>query len=298
MEVVEKCDACGATLTGRRVEGMDDISLLQCDCGLVITSPRPTIAEIGSYYPQTYYSYTATNPSISRRLVDKIKEYKGGYPTEDGFPARMFWRISATLLQSLFLFHLPYIGKNQRLLEIGCGSGLNLKWAKEHGWDVYGLELSQNAVAEANRQGFSNVQCTNIEDSQFPAGFFDAVLVHHTLEHLYSPAAAIKRCQKILRPKGMLLIGVPKFDSWPRHASGKFWAHLDLPRHLHHFTQPVLEKMLQDAGFQVREVRLNSKPIGIFLTLGTLRRAGKLKNIFARPNGTLSDVMLIVAEKI
>jgi 2-polyprenyl-3-methyl-5-hydroxy-6-metoxy-1,4-benzoquinol methylase len=297
MEVVQTCDACGAPLGGRRVEGMAEVSLLQCDCGLVTTSPRPTPAEIGSYYPQTYYSYAPAARNFSRRIVEKLKQYKGGYPTDDGFPVRTFWRINAALFQNLFLFHLPYQGKNQRLLEIGCGAGLNLRWAKEHGWDVYGLELSQGAVTEANRQGLTNVQRANIEDADFPAGFFDAVLMHHTLEHLYSPTAAIKRCHTILRPKGMLLIAVPKFDSWPRHASGKFWAHLDLPRHLHHFTRPVLVKMIQNAGFRIREVRLSSKAIGLYFTLRTLRGVGQLRRIFTPPRGTLSDVMLILAEK-
>jgi SAM-dependent methyltransferase len=141
------------------------------------------------------------------------------------------------------------------------------------------------------------VQRANIEDAKFPAEFFDAVLVNHALEHLYSPAAAIKRSSDVLRSGGTLLVTVPKFDSWPRYVSGKFWAHLDLPRHLHHFTQSVLLKLIQDAGFAVRDVRLSSKPITLYFTFRTLRRVGQLKRIFAHPRGTLSDVMLVVAEK-
>ena len=298
MEVVRTCDACGATLGGHHVEGMAEVSLVQCVCGLVITSPRPPIAEIGAYYPPTYYSYTPTALSITRQVVDKIKEYKGGYPTKDGFLARALWRSSAIVLQDLFLFHLPYQGKNQRLLEIGCGSGLNLRWASEHGWDVYGLELSERSVTEAHRQGFANVRCENIEDAKFPAEFFDAVLVNHTLEHLYSPAAAIRRSYEVLRPGGTLLVTVPKFDSWPRYISGEFWANLDLPRHLHHFTQAVLAKMIRGPGFGIREVRLSSRSISLYFTLRTLNKSGQLKRIFTRPRGTLSDVMLIVAEKL
>jgi len=114
---------------------------------------------------------------------------------------------------------------------------------------------------------------------------------------LYSPTTAIKRSSDVLRTGGTILITVPKFDSWPRYVSGKFWAHLDLPRHLHHFTQSVLLKLIQDAGFAVREVRLSSKPITLYFTFRTLRRVGQLKRIFAYPRGTLSDVMLVVAEK-
>ena len=120
MEVVQTCDACGAALGGRRVEGMAEVSLVQCDCGLVITSPRPLpMTGIGAYYPPAYYSYAPAPSSITRRVVDKVKEYKGGYPTEDGFFARALWRSGAAILQNLFLFHLPYQGKNQKLLEIG-----------------------------------------------------------------------------------------------------------------------------------------------------------------------------------
>ena len=158
MEVVQTCDSCNAALGGHPVEGMDKVSLIQCDCGLVITSPRPTVGEIGAYYPNTYYSYTPMTPSLTRRIVDKVKEYKGGYPTTDGFLVRAFWWSSAAILQNLFLFHLPYQGIGQRLLEIGCGSGLNLGWARDHGWDVYGLELSEESVTRAHRQGFTNVR--------------------------------------------------------------------------------------------------------------------------------------------
>ncbi len=297
MEVVQTCDACGAALGGHRVEGVADVSLIQCGCGLVITSPRPVITEIKEYYPPTYYSYSPAAPTITRRIVDKLKEYKGNYPTRDGLLARALWRSSAAILQDLFLFHLPYQGRNQRLLEIGCGSGQNLQWASEHGWDVYGLELGEGSVEEARRRGLANVQCANIEDAEYLAEFFDAVLVNHTLEHLYSPAAAIKRSYEILRPGGTLLVTVPKFDSWPRLVSGKFWAHLDLPRHLHHFTQPVLLRLIRASGFGVREIRLSSRLITFYFTLCTLRRVGQLKRIFTRPSETLSDVMLVVAEK-
>ncbi|MGB8009381.1 MAG: methyltransferase domain-containing protein [Terriglobales bacterium] len=274
---------------------MAEVSIVQCDCGLVITSPRPTVNEIGDHYPPTYYSYTPTTPSIARQVVDKVKESKGGYPTKDGFFARALWRSSAAILQNLFLFYLPYQG--ERLLEIGCGSGSNLRWAKEHGWHVYGLELGERTVAEARRQGFTNVRCGNIEDVDFPPDFFDAVLLNHTLEHLYSPTATITRSYQVLRTNGTLLVTVPKFDSWPRYASGKFWANLDLPRHLHNFTQPVLVKLIRDAGLTIREVRLSSRPISFYFTVRTLKRARQLKRLFTRSQGTFSDVMLIVAEK-
>jgi predicted SAM-dependent methyltransferase len=117
------------------------------------------------------------------------------------------------------------------------------------------------------------------------------------LEHLYSPRVALQRCNQLLRPGGLLLVAVPKFDSWNRHALGNYWDNLLFPIHLHHFNQPVLERMVHDAGFQVREVRLSSKLLNLFYALRTMKQFHILRRVFTRPQGTLSDVMLIVAEK-
>jgi predicted SAM-dependent methyltransferase len=117
------------------------------------------------------------------------------------------------------------------------------------------------------------------------------------LEHLYSPRLALQRCHQLLRPGGLLLIAVPKFDSWTRHAMGNFWHNLQFPIHLYNFDQPVLERMVHDAGFQVREVRLSSRLLNLSYALRTMKQFHILRRVFTRPQGTLSDVMLVVAEK-
>jgi predicted SAM-dependent methyltransferase len=117
------------------------------------------------------------------------------------------------------------------------------------------------------------------------------------LEHLYSPTRTLQRCYELLRPGGLLLVAVPKFDSWTRHALGNFWHNLQFPIHLHHFTQPVLEQMMRGAGFRVREVRLSSRLLNLTYALRKMRQFHMLNRMFTRPQGTLSDVMLIVAEK-
>lgn len=118
------------------------------------------------------------------------------------------------------------------------------------------------------------------------------------LKHLYSPRLALQRCHQLLRPGGLLLIAVPKFDSWGRHALGNYWHNLLFPIHLHHFNQPVLERMVRDAGFQVRAVRLSSRLLNLFYALRTMKQFHILRRVFTRPQGTLSDVMLVVAEKL
>jgi len=47
----------------------------------------------------------------------------------------------------------------------------------------------------------------------------------------------------------------------------------------------------------VREVRLSSRFLNLFHALRTMKQFHILRRVFTRPQGTLSDVMLVLAEK-
>ena len=56
--------------------------------------------------------------------------------------------------------------KSTRILEVGCGTGANLRLLVEEGFDAYGIELSQEAVGQVPdllgiRDGY-NVVCGNM----------------------------------------------------------------------------------------------------------------------------------------
>jgi 2-polyprenyl-3-methyl-5-hydroxy-6-metoxy-1,4-benzoquinol methylase len=276
---------------------MAEVSLAQCACGLVITSPRPTPDELGAYYPPTYYSYIPKALTRKRQILDKLRAYKCGYPAEEGRIGRTVWRTAASLFGDFFLFYLPYRGAGKSLLEVGCGTGADLKWARQRGWDVHGLELSESAVEIAKKQAL-DVQCSTFENADLSANSFDCIIMSQVLEHLYSPRLALQRCHQLLRPGGLILIAVPKFDSWTRHAMGNYWHNLQFPIHLYHFNQPVLERMVRAAGFRVREVRLSFKFLNLFYALRTMKQFHILRRVFTRAQATLSDVMLVVAEKL
>ncbi len=174
MEVVKTCDACGTAVGGHRVEGMAEVSLIQCDCGLVITSPRPAPDELSLYYPATYYSYVPRAPTRKSQLLAKLRAYKGGYPSSDGLLSRALWRSAARLFGNLFLFYLPYRGEGKSLLEVGCGTGADLKWARDLGWDVHGLELNESAVEFARSEGL-DVNRSTFEQANLSPSSFDRI---------------------------------------------------------------------------------------------------------------------------
>jgi SAM-dependent methyltransferase len=297
METVSICDNCGKGLAGQRVEGMGEISLLRCRCGLVTTCPRPDPEELGAYYPETYYSYVPQTLSRKKKILRKLRTYKGRYPSRDGWLARKFWRVAASLVGNLFLSYVPYRGTGKRLLEIGCGTGDDLIWAREMGWEVSGIEIGEKATQVAQDRGL-DVQCSQFENANLTRDHFDCIVMTQVLEHLYSPKAALRRCHELLRPNGTLLISVPKFDSWPRRALGDCWQGLWFPIHLHHFDQAVLETMIRDAGFCVHEVRLSSGLLSLFYALRTMAQCRVFPRLLTPTTGdSIGDIMLVVAEK-
>jgi len=92
----------------------------------------------------------------------------------------------------------------------------------------------------------------DLASAHFPDDHFDAVVLWHVLEHVACPQSTIAEVARILRPGGVFLCGVPNFGSWEARLARDKWFHLDVHRHLNHFTVGTLAAMLANAGLQVK----------------------------------------------
>ena len=79
---------------------------------------------------------------------------------------------------------------------------------------------------------------------------YDAVVLWHVAEHLRTPEQTVRGIARLLRPGGVLLIAVPNFGSPEARIGRAGWFHLDVPRHLVHFTPSTLTAILAAAGFR------------------------------------------------
>ena len=97
------------------------------------------------------------------------------------------------------------------------------------------------------------------------------------------------------------MIGVPNFDSIEAGIGQSGWFHLDVPRHLFHFTPKALEHFLKEAGLEPK-MRANSAPeYDVFSFVQTVQNAmGLPQNLLydvlrrreARLSGTGTQAML------
>jgi hypothetical protein len=87
-----------------------------------------------------------------------------------------------------------------------------------------------------------------IEDT---AGPFDVITLWHSLEHVRSPREVLGALSARLARRGRVIVAVPNLDSQQARFFGAKWFHLDVPRHLFHFTPTALERLLDLHGLRV-----------------------------------------------
>ncbi len=139
-----------------------------------------------------------------------------------------------------------------RVLDIGCSFGFFLEVMKARGnWQVYGVELSSEAVRGAKKRLKSkNIYHQTLEAAKFPANYFDFVTIFQTIEHVDNPLELLKEARRILKPEGVMLIATPDSGGWQAKLMGGRWfsyRHLD---HLLFFNYQSLSEALNRSGFK------------------------------------------------
>jgi SAM-dependent methyltransferase len=204
----------------------DAFMIVRCRrCGLAQTTPAPSDAELDRYYPQGYHSTT--------------KRYRGGMD-----------RILSMVHRSRIRAIERLLGGTGSVLDIGCGPGVLINQMRSRGWQVRGTERSPSAAQQARDVFHLDVGAVDVDELVAAGATFDAVILWHVAEHLHAPGETVRGIARLLRSGGVLLIAVPNFGS-PEASIGRAgWFHLDVPRHLVHFTPSTLAAILDAAGFR------------------------------------------------
>lgn len=160
--------------------------------------------------------------------------------------------IEEKLFKNIFLKRVKMISqfsKPSRALEIGCSTGLMLSLLRMRGFEVMGIEMSQEAAGVAKARGI-DVVVVPFEKVKLNQKF-DLVIFNHTLEHLPDPLEALKKAKLLLRLNGILFIDLPNFDSLVAKILKDRWPLLLPEEHLWHFTRKSLSLLLSRLDFKI-----------------------------------------------
>ncbi len=159
---------------------------------------------------------------------------------------------------------------NISLLDIGAGLGGFVSTALAQGIDATGIEYEEKQVALAKKLFDVNLVCDTIENfSDNTNKRYDAVHLHHVLEHLRHPKDVLFLIKGIISESGILIFEVPnQFFNAGKELNIKLGRIKNkVPynpyHHLHFYTIKSLKKLLATTGYEIVEInempRVHSK---------------------------------------
>jgi len=218
-----------------------------------------------------------------------------------------------------YAIHAVPRGSKLKVLDIGCGTGVNSQKIVSMGHVVEGVDLSEEAIKRYRDLGFTG-HCLDIERGSFlSSDSYDVVFCSEVIEHLTVPAVVLNDFYRILKPGGVLILSTPNSAFWVYRLAACFGytvGELQHPMHFRFFSRRSLVKVVRDAGFEI--IRFFGRNMycilpdprsdvfrKIFLLFGFRREqrftTGKdfwhLSHRSGRWNGLFADTLIVVARK-
>ena len=165
-------------------------------------SQTDLISQIAAYWDEHIHDLAiATHPMGTPQFFQQLDEYR--YEKLNYLPRLV--NFSA------------YKGK--RLLEVGCGAGIDLVRFARGGAKVTGIDLSKTAIDLASKnieQSGQNgdLRVMNGECMQFRDNMFDVVYAHGILQYTADSAKMIAEIHRVLKPGGEAILMVYNKYSW------------------------------------------------------------------------------------
>lgn len=277
-------------------------------CGVGYLDPRPNGATIAMAY-SSYFTHGGVGRVELERLTPVqyglrliANGYRNRYFGSREVPASPFLGGLVAVVSPLRRhFDASFRGLSaadagRRVLDVGCGGGNFLYWARALGCEVVGCDLDAVAVENGRISGF-DVRSGGIEAFEDEPESFDFVSFAHVIEHLHDPVRALHVAWRILRPGGTLWLETPNFDSRGHRRFGSAWRGLEVPRHLIIFTPGALRATLESIGYgEVRMHAANGR--GVLRESARLASEGVRGAVYACVADAGSELIRMTARKV
>lgn len=224
----ENCPLCGGSIVHHLSisHPLADFTTDRCEaCGFIFMNPPFSDRTIESFYMEDYYSGSSDFSYIDEREKETF--------------ARYVWNARLHTIRKFV--------QNGNFLDIGASFGGFLTCAENY-FTPHGIELSSYSGSFAQDRFGDNIHIGTLENAPFPDNYFSAITMIELIEHLKDPLYSLKKCRKLLKKDGILVIQTADLDGWQAITAGKNY-HYYLPGHISYFTEKSLTLALRAVGF-------------------------------------------------
>jgi ubiquinone/menaquinone biosynthesis C-methylase UbiE len=150
------------------------------------------------------------------------------------------------------------LGAEDRLLDVGCGTGAASRSAASVTASVVGIDLSPEMIRQARElaSGLANVhfEIADSEHLPFDDGAFTAVVCSNSFHHYPDPGRAVREMTRVLAPGGRLVLGDACSDRTAARIADAFLRRFE-PGHVRLYRSDELGAFVQGAGLSRVELR-------------------------------------------
>jgi O-antigen biosynthesis protein len=152
---------------------------------------------------------------------------------------------------------LDQVGKNKRVLEIGCATGQISRRLAENGCYVIGVEINKESADIATKYCKEVLVCDIESLESLPYSDFDFILLLDVLEHLREPMALLEKLKAHLKKGGHIVVSLPNVANWKIRWDllfGRFqYSEYGIVgrTHLKFFTESSSKKIMQDDDLDI-----------------------------------------------
>ncbi|RPI15528.1 MAG: class I SAM-dependent methyltransferase [Ignavibacteriae bacterium] len=227
---LDKCILCSSEKIYHYHTDFNGIDIFRCkNCGVQFMNPQ---------YSDVYLS-----------------EYYSGYSVDE--PQ---WEEPLLYCHDYYLSLIEKYVNKGNLLDVGSGKGYMLAAAKKRGWEAAGYDVDEKWNEKLSRKLDVEIKSGNFLELEWKTEF-NAVVMHHVIEHLKNPLLYIRKIYELLKKDGVLFLALPNINS--RSAVFKrtlekmgirkknTGAYYDTGHHMFYFTPGSLRILLEHNGYEV-----------------------------------------------
>ncbi len=150
--------------------------------------------------------------------------------------------------------------RDGRLLEIGPAHGCFAYSAKKAGFEVEAVEMDSDCcVFLQEKVGIKVINEADTIAAVRDLENYDVIVLWHVVEHLINPFGVLEALTQKLVSGGIILIATPNPYALQFRILGRFWAHVDAPRHLSLIPVQLLTHLMNKQGLKLLDLSMTDR---------------------------------------
>lgn len=232
------CPSCGSHSTlfftskdfNRRVSD-ETFNHYRCpDCKLIFVAPIPP--DLGKYYSDSYH------------FVPDSVEYMEKAAGHERYKIEI----------------IQQFAKTGSLLEIGPSYGCFTYLAKKARFSVDAIEMNARCCEFLEKVlGVNAIHSDDPVQALLQGGSYDVIVLWHVIEHLPNAFAALEAICSRVKPGGHVVLAAPNPEALQFHLMGRYWPHVDAPRHVMLIPIKLLAERMEHLGMKTEWVTTRDK---------------------------------------